>query len=371
MEESCSLERTFTIEEIKHAICCCGSDKAPGPDGFTFQFFKFYWNIINEYIVRFVKSFEQRGRFSKGCNSSFISLAAKIKDLLSLNDYRPISLIGALYKIVAKVLANRVKECIGCCIDEVQSAFVEGRSILEGPLIVNELCSWVKRTDRKMLLFKADFNKAFDSVNWEYLDSIMEQMNFGSKWRRWINGSLESARASVLVNGSPTMEFSMSKGVRQGNPLSPFLFILAMEGLNVMMKAATEKGVFDGVPIPNSNIFISHLFYADDALFIGDWSKKNISNLARIMRCFHIESGLKVNFNKSKVFGVGVVHAEVCSWADPLGCAPSSLPFTYLGVPIGENMNRKKACKPIEDKFRSKLSMWKAKTLRWRLRPQS
>lgn len=221
-----------------------------------------------------VRSFEQRGEFSMGCNSSFISLAAKIKDPLSLSDYRPISLIGALYKIVAKTLAIRVKTHIGVCIDEVQSAFVEGRNILEGPLIINEVSSWALKSNWKILLFKADFNKAFDSVNWEYLDSVMAQMNFGLKWRRWINGCLRSARASVLVNGSPTAEFPLTKGVRQGDPLSPFLFIIAMEGLNVMMKAANEKGIFDGVHIPNTNISLSHLFYADDALFIGDWSKK-------------------------------------------------------------------------------------------------
>lgn len=224
----------------------------------------------------------------------------------------------------------------------MQSAFVEGRSILKGPLIANELCSWGIKNGRKMLLFKVDFNKAFDSVNWEYLDSVMEQMNFGSNWRRWIKGCLVSARASVLVNGSPTMEFSMSKGVRQGNPLSPFLFIMVMERLNVMMKAATEKRVFDGLPVPNTNIFISHLFYADDSLFIGDWSLENITNLARILRCFHVVSGLKVSFIKLKVFGIGVDQLEVCRLAAPLGCTSSSLPFFYLGVPIEENMNRKK-----------------------------
>ncbi|XP_023744406.1 uncharacterized protein LOC111892585 [Lactuca sativa] len=136
-----------------------------------------------------------------------------------------------------------------------------------------------------------------------------------------------------------------------------------MEGLNVMMKAAREKGIFDGIPIPNTNISLSHLFYADDTLFIGDWSTKNVSNLARILRCFHAVSGLKVNSNKSRVFGVRVEFEEVCSRVGPLGCALSSLPFTYLGVLVGENMNKKKAWKPIIDKTRSKLSVWKAKTL--------
>ncbi|XP_023734642.2 uncharacterized mitochondrial protein AtMg01250-like [Lactuca sativa] len=122
---------------------------------------------------------------------------------------------------------------------------------------------------KKMLLFKADFNKAFDSVSWGFLDSIMEQMGFGSKWRSCMNGCLGSGRASVIINGSPTKDFSMSKGVRQGDPLSPFLFIIASEGLNQAMKTVVEKGIFEGIKFSQSNQCSSHLFYADDTLFIG------------------------------------------------------------------------------------------------------
>lgn len=117
-----------------------------------------------------------------------------------------------------------------------------------------------------------------------YLDDIIAQMNFGIKWRTWIRGCLESARASIIINGSPTKEFAMSKGVRQGDPLSLFLFIIVMEGLSVAMKSTASKGIFDGIHIPNSDSSLSHLLYADDALFLGEWSKRNIANLARILR---------------------------------------------------------------------------------------
>ena len=190
-------------------------------------------------------------------------MVAKVKDPLSLGDFRPISLIGCLYKIISKVLASRLKTVVGNTVGEVQSAYVHGRSILDGPLIVNEICSWAKKSKKKILLFKVDFEKAFDSVNWDYLESVMCQMGYGKKWRKWIRGCLESARSSVIVNGSPTEEFSPEKGVRQGDPLSPFLFILAMEGLNIAMKSAYEKGLFQGIKIPHSETTISHLFYAD------------------------------------------------------------------------------------------------------------
>ncbi|KAL4578043.1 hypothetical protein LXL04_014158 [Taraxacum kok-saghyz] len=305
--------------------------------------------MLKEDIGNFVKYFEEHGRLEKGCNSSFITLIPKIKDPLKLGDYRPISLIESLYKIISKILATRLKKVIGTNVNEVQSAYVQGRNIQDDPLIVNEICSWAKKTKNKLLLFKVDFDKAFDSVNWKYLDQIQEQMGYGDKWRMWIRGCLGSARASVLVNGSPTREFKMEKGVRQGDPLSPFLLILAMEGLNVAMESVCDKGVFKGFKVPRENFTVSHIFYADDALFIGEWNEQNIKNLARILRCFHVASGLKVNFNKSR--------------ATPLGCEPSSLPFTYLGVPVGANMNLKKFWKPVIDKFQSKLSSWKAQNL--------
>lgn len=114
--------------------------------------------------------------------------------------------------------------------------YVEGKSILDGPLIVNKICSWSKKTKRKTSLFNVDFKKAFDSFNWDYLDAVMEQMNYGRKWRSWIRGCMMSSRAIVVVKGTPTKEFDITKGVRQGDPISPFLFIIAIEGLDVEMK---------------------------------------------------------------------------------------------------------------------------------------
>lgn len=232
------IEEPFTIDEIMRAVWACGGDKAPRPDGFTFSFIKRYWEILQHDIVKFVKYFERYGKLERGCNSSFINIIPKIKDPLHLRDYRPISLIGCQYKIISKILANRIKGVIDQNIGEAQSAYVEGRNILDGPLIINELCSWAKKSKKQVLLFKVDFEKAFDSVNWEYLDSIISQLGYGEKWRMWIRGCLHSARLSVLVNGSPTKEFEMKKGVRQGDPLSSFLFIIAMEGLNIAMKEA-------------------------------------------------------------------------------------------------------------------------------------
>lgn len=160
------------------------NEKALGPDGFTFKLFKSKWEIMKNDIVNFVKHFERNCSLAVGCNSSFVTLIPKVPDPLTLGDYRPITLIGSLNKIITKLLATRVRMVIRDVVSEVQSAYIEGRNIMDGLLIMNELVSWVKHWKLKAFFFKVDFEKAFDSVNWIFLDSIMEQMNFGVKWRK-------------------------------------------------------------------------------------------------------------------------------------------------------------------------------------------
>ncbi|XP_021986239.1 uncharacterized mitochondrial protein AtMg01250-like [Helianthus annuus] len=163
----------------------------------------------------------------------------------------------------------------------------------------------------------------------------MSQMDFPALWRKWIMGILSSARSSILVNGSPTLEFKIERGVRQGDPLSPLLFILAMEALHVATVTANASGIFKGCKMPNNGPTISHLLYADDVLFVGEWSESNIQNLSRLLRCFNLSSGLKVNFNKSQLFGVGVDMGVVEQKAFILNCKTGVLRFSYLGLPVG------------------------------------
>ncbi|KAJ9560661.1 hypothetical protein OSB04_005821 [Centaurea solstitialis] len=240
---------------------------------------------------------------------------------------------------------------------------IKGRSILDGTLVINEILDWAKRSKNQMLIFKIDFEKAFDSLNWGFLDDILAQMGFGDRWRAWVRGCITTTRVSILVNGSPTKEFRMEKGVRHGDPLAPFLFILAMEGLYVAMKEAQLKGIFKGIHLDNVREEISILQYADDAIFLGDWTRRNVTNLIRILQCFHICSGLKINFLKSKLIGVNVHLEETKRMARRLNCKTGTLPFNYLGIPVGENMNKATSWKPIVEKFKSRLSKWKASTL--------
>lgn len=172
--------------------------------------------------------------------------------------------------------------------------------------MVNEIIAWALKKNKKFMIFKVDFEKAFDSLNWTFLDSIMLQMGFCAKWRNWIRGCLSQAYALVLVNGSPTSELKISKGLRQGDPLSPFLFIIAAKALHVALLEAKDKNIFHGIEVGKDKIPISQLQFADDALIMGEWSLSNTKNLSGILNCFYLAFGLKVNYSKSKLYGIGV-----------------------------------------------------------------
>ncbi|GKA11042.1 putative RNA-directed DNA polymerase [Tanacetum coccineum] len=339
-EDNLFLESPFTSREIKDVVWDSGGNKAPSPDGFTFKLIKKHWSILGNDITSYVKDFYTSAFIPRGCNSSFITLIPKVDDPITVSDFRPISLIRRQYKIIAKVLANRLALVIPSVVSEVQMAFIKGCQITDGPLLVNEIISWAKKHKKKLLLLKVDFEKAFDSLSWSFLESIMLQMGFGAKWRKWMHSCLNSAYALILINGSPTNEFKMEKGLRQGDPLFPFLFILAVEALNVVFLEARNKSIFLGAEVGKDKVPISHLQFVDDALIVGQWSLPNARNLSRILTCFHLVSGLKVNFNKSKLFGIRVSSSELNSIACSIGCQPSQLPCTYLGLPIGANMSR-------------------------------
>ncbi|GJS88232.1 RNA-directed DNA polymerase, eukaryota, partial [Tanacetum coccineum] len=157
------LERSVSRDEIRRAVWSCGDNKSPGPDGFTFEFFKKYWDCIGSDFCEAVEYFFVNSSFSKGCNSSFVALIPKVMDAKFVNDFRPISLIGSVYKVVTKVLANRLAPVIADLISDTQSAFVAGRQILDGPFILDEILHWCKRKNKKAMFFKVDFAKAYDS----------------------------------------------------------------------------------------------------------------------------------------------------------------------------------------------------------------
>nr|GEY23468.1 RNA-directed DNA polymerase, eukaryota, reverse transcriptase zinc-binding domain protein [Tanacetum cinerariifolium] len=234
------LEKSVTRDEIRMAVWSCGENKSPGPDGYSFEFLRKYWNITGIDFCEAVECF-----FSK--------------------DYRPISLIGCIYKVVTKVLSNRLAPIISDLVSDTQSAFVANRQILDGPFILSEVMSWCKRKKKQAMFFKVDFAKAYDSVRWDFLLDVIQAFGFGPNWCKWIRGTFSNAMASILVNGSPSSEFQFHSGLKQGDPLFPYLFILIMESLHFSFSLVVNEGIFKGISL-NGKSSISHLFYADDAI---------------------------------------------------------------------------------------------------------
>ena len=216
------LVKPFSVDEVKVTVWDCDSFKSPGSDDVNFGFIKEFWQILKDDITRLITEFHWNGKLARGINTTFITLIPKVESPQKLNDFRPISLVGCLYKILAKVLANMLRLVVGKVISETQLAFVKDRQILDGVLIANEVVDEARKLKKELLLFKVDFEKAYDYVDWKYLDEVIIRMSFSILWRKWIKECVSTATTSVLVNGNRTDEFPLVRGLRQGDPLSPF-----------------------------------------------------------------------------------------------------------------------------------------------------
>ncbi|GKV20736.1 hypothetical protein SLEP1_g30818 [Rubroshorea leprosula] len=300
-EDNSWLTAKFSEEEVKAAVWNCN---------------KKFW--ANERLV-------------KGSNSSFIVLIPKKESPQGLGYFRPISLVGCLYKIISKLLANRLRKVMPTIISQNQSAFVGKRYIADGIVIANEVIYEAKKRRRPTLIFKADFEKTYDSVNWKFLELMMENFGFCLKWRKWIKECLTTSSVFVLVNGSHTAEFSMEKGLRQGDPLALFLFLLVAEALNGLIHKAKELNMYKGVEMGEERLEVTHLQFADDSIFFCDASDSNIKAIKGILRTFELVSGLEVNFFKSALYGINVKAEEISECAESLNCMVGAMPFKYLG----------------------------------------
>ncbi|GJV64336.1 RNA-directed DNA polymerase, eukaryota, reverse transcriptase zinc-binding domain protein [Tanacetum coccineum] len=264
------LERDVSREEVKRAVWDCGVEKSPGPDGFTFGFYRRYWNLIEEDVFKAVVWFFHHGMIPAG---------------------------GSVYKVIAKILANRLVTVLEDIVSESQSAFVKDRQILDGPLILNELVQWCKKAKQQSMFFKVDFEKAYDSVS-----------------------------------------------------------------LHASFQRVVDAGLFSGIRLDNSTC-ISHLFYADDAIFMGQWKSSNIENITRVLDIFHKASGLRINMAKSKLLGVSVDHNRVDQAVRRIGCTVLKMPFNYLGSQVGSLMSRTMSWNEVLERMTNRLSRWKLKTI--------
>lgn len=189
-------------------------------------FLKTCWDVVQNDLLEMMREFYLSGKLDRSINSSFIALIPKNKNPVEISEFRLICLVSSLYKIVAKTLSRRLRKVIGGVVSDTQSAFISGRQIFDGILIANEVIHLIKKkVVGGSLTFKLDFSKAYDCVRWDFLELVLLKMGFGVRWTGWTLECVSTARAVVLINGSVSDEFSFYRGLRQGDPLSPFVFI--------------------------------------------------------------------------------------------------------------------------------------------------
>ncbi|RVX00295.1 Transposon TX1 uncharacterized 149 kDa protein [Vitis vinifera] len=282
-----TLEGHFSEEEVYKAISELGGDKAPRPDGFTLAFWKFCWPFVGGEVMQVFEEFHVQNNVFRSHNATFLVLIPKKGGASDVQDFRLISLLGSLYKIIVK--------------------------ILDAVLVANEAIDSRKRSADAGLVCKLDIEKAYDHVNWKFLLSVLEKMRFGPKWRSWILFCISTVRMAVLVNGTPTEFFSTYRGLRQGDPLSPYLFVLIMEAFSSLISKAEEKG-------------------------------------------------LKINLKKSEIIPVGGVE-DVDRAVAVFGCKVGNFPTTYLGLPLGAPHNSCRVWDGVEERFKRKLATWKKQYL--------
>ncbi|RVW44342.1 LINE-1 reverse transcriptase-like [Vitis vinifera] len=220
--------------------------------------------------------------------------------------------------------------------------------------------SWQKRKE-KGLICKLDIEKAYDSINWKFLLKVLQKMGFGSKWVGWMWSCLSSAKFSVLVNGVPAGFFPSTKGLRQGDPLSPYLFVMGMEVLDVLIRRAVEGGFLSGCNIRGGSgppLNISHLFFADDTIIFCEARNDHLTHLSWILFWFEVALGLRINLAKSEIIPVGEV-VEMEELVVELGCRVGSLPSQYLGLLLGAPNRAPYMWDGVEERVRRRLALWK------------
>jgi hypothetical protein len=235
---------TFTNEEIDRAIKEMPSERAPGPDGFNMQFIKKCWHIIKPDFYQLHHDVFNEEVSLQAINSSFITLIPKVNNPATTNDYIRIALLNSVLKLLTKLLSRRLQAVILKLIHKNQYGFIKSRSIQDCLAWAYEYLHHCHHSKRELVILKLDLEKAFDTIEHSTILAMLHELGFPTKWINWTKLILELASSSILLNGVPGKIFQSKRGVRQGDPLSPLLFVLVAELLQYIINRACSSGLF-------------------------------------------------------------------------------------------------------------------------------
>ncbi|XP_074304498.1 uncharacterized protein LOC141639225 [Silene latifolia] len=320
--------------EIQSALFSIHSSKSPGIDGFSSGFFKAAWDIIADDFCLAVLDYFKTSFMPKQANISLITLIPKKRIVSSVKDFRPISCCSIIYKTISKVLTVRLQGVMDKLVGKEQAAFISGRS-LHGNVMLTQ--SLIKGYSRKFLtprcLLKVDISKAFDSIQWPFIQDMLGALNFPPPFIKWIMGCVTGPWYTLKVNGSHHGFFKGKSGVRQGDPLSPLLFVLCMEILSRVLRVMCRDPNVSFHP-KCAKLGLTHLIFADDLMIFTRGDVPSSRKSAEVLQLFSSWSGLRINFDKSETYFRGVDPDIKQQILDAIGLTEGAFPFRYLGLPI-------------------------------------
>lgn len=333
------LNKSVSMEEVKQALFSMGSYKSPGPDGFHPIFFKSQWDVVGPSVFDFVRQVCTNLVHIRQVNHTLLTLIPKCDNPSHIRQFRPIALCNVIYKIVTKVVAQRLKIIMPKVISEAQSSFVPGRHTTDNAIILQEMVHSMRLLKGKTgyMIIKLDLEKAYDRVEWSFLQNTLEMLGIPCWMTSLILSCISSSSMSINWNGNCTDAFYPSRGLRQGDLLSPYLFVLCLERLAHCINDSVMAGTWKPFGFShNEGPKVSHLFFADDILLVAEASHTQVSEVKRVLDTFCNFSGQKVNFDKSAVFFSDNVKTDMMeSLSNSLGVTATKNLGKYLGIPIG------------------------------------
>lgn len=361
------LSREVSKEDVRNAVFSINASSAPGPDGMTGLFFQKYWDTVGDQITTEVQNFFVSGVFPVEWNYTHLCLLPKVVDPVLMSDLRPISLCSVLYKIISKIMAGRLKPLLPDIVSPSQSAFVEERLISDNILIAHEMIHAL-RTNEKIssdfMAIKSDMSKAYDRVEWGYLKALLLALGFNTVWVERLMFCVTTVTYSTLINDRPFGCIRPERGIRQGDPISPFLFVLCTEGFIHLMDKAVSRGLIRGIQFSDEGPMVHHMLFADDSLLICRAIEPEAEEMMLILKIYSQASGQLVNLEKSAItFGSKVQFSVKERIKEITGIMKEGGTGTYLGLPECFSGSKTEMLAYIYDRLKGRLSGYYVKLL--------